>query len=177
MTLPVRARAAVGGIVAFLITVWPVLLIGWAASTGSAGDLPAGSTLVVGLSCAALVGGIAGVSLGRALRRTDASRTLDAWGAYAAGLGVYVLALTVLPIALGALPADEGESVASRFWLLAALWVAGHVLAAALGVGAGAAVLSRGRKGSVAGPAGSAVPGAGSQGRRQPGAGTASGQG
>lgn len=58
------------------------------------------------------------------------------------GVGVLTVALTAIPaVVLALLVTDEDQSLRSRQWLIALVWIAGHVLAAALGVLAGRALL------------------------------------
>lgn len=150
MSTSQRWQAALGGLGAFLVSVWPPVLIWRAAASGSVGDLPATAVLVLGLAYSVAVGAMAGVALVRALgwaRDEPGVGRLDVWGGYVLGLGVYVVLLTALPLLVHALLfGEEGRTLADRFWMAALLWVAGHLAAAALGIRAGAAVLRRGAR-------------------------------
>jgi hypothetical protein len=145
MTRSHRWQAALGGLGAFLVTVWPPLLIAWSASSGSLGDVAAGWVLLIGVACAALIGGAASLALARGLEVAERSpdrSTADAWGGYVLGMGVYVVLLTVMPFLVHLLFfAEEGQPLADRFWLTAVLWVGSHLVAAGAGILAGAALV------------------------------------
>lgn len=140
--------AALAGIAAFLVTIWPVLLIGWAGASGSLGDLSQVASLGIGLVYSLAIALFAAVMVDLAIRRVAATgvRPLgDIWGAFALGLGVYTLALAVVPaVVYVVLLTDEAQSMGERMWLIAGLWTGGHLLAAATGAGAGAALLFTG---------------------------------
>lgn len=142
-----RWQAAAAGVGAFLVDVWPVLLIWWAGTTGSVGDLSEVRFLGVGLVYAAALAVFVGWLMSVTLRRAAASpelAPLDPWGAYALGIGVYNLMLTAVPALIyGLLLADENQSLRSREWLVYFLWVGGHLVAIVLAVGAARALLGR----------------------------------
>lgn len=142
-----RWQATAAGVGAFLVDVWPVLLIWWAGASGSVGDLSEVRFLAVGLVFSVALALFVGRLMTETLRRTAASprlAPLDPWGAYALGIGVYNLALTAVPaLVYGLLLADENQSLSSREWLVYLLWVGGHLLAIVLAVGAARALLGR----------------------------------
>jgi hypothetical protein len=143
-----RIQSALAGLGGFLVTIWPVLLIALAGASGSVGDLSQVHSLGVGVLYAIGIGLGAGWLMDHALRwvaTTADRRTGDAWGAYALALGVYTFVLTAVPALIYlALLGDEDRSLHDRFWVIAAVWVGGNVLAAILGALAGALLL-RGR--------------------------------
>lgn len=145
MTCSHRWQAALGGLGAFLVTVWPPVLIAWSAASGALGDVPAGWVLSIGGACSALIGAAAGVAVARGLVIADRSRERSAaevWAGYLLGLGVYIVLLTALLFLVPMLiPAEEGQPLADRFGLAALLWVASHLMAAAGGLMAGAALV------------------------------------
>jgi hypothetical protein len=137
--------AAVG---AFLIDVWPVLLVWRAGASGSVGDLSEVRFLGVGLAYSLALAVVVGLLMVRALELAASAPRLgrlDPWGAYALGLGVYNLALTAVPaIMYGLLLADENQSLRSREWLVYVLWIGGHLGAAVVGYAAARGLLGRG---------------------------------
>lgn len=144
-------QAALAGLGVLLTTIWPVLVIWWAGASGSLGDLTQMHALGPGLIYVLVLAVLASRLMARALRWVDRQpgrAPADAWGAYALALGVYSLALTLVPIPLYLLLlGDENQSLSDRFWLIAAMWVGGNLLAAAGGVSAGRALLV-GRRGA-----------------------------
>lgn len=145
-----RARTLSGvaaGIGAFLVDVWPVLLVWRAGASGAVGDLSEVRFLGVGLVYSIVFAVATARVMMRALALAEASPRLgrlDPWGAYALGLGVYNLALTALPAIMYALLlADENQSLRSREWLVYLLWVGGHVGAVLAGYGAARGLLGR----------------------------------
>lgn len=142
-----RIQAILAGLGAFLVDVWPVLLIAWAGASGSVGDLSEVPTLGIGLTYGILIGVLAGWLMNRALVRASRSpwlRPADAWGAYALAMGLYTLGLTLVPALIyGLLLTDENMSLRGRFWLIALLWIGGHVAAAAISVLAASVLLGR----------------------------------
>jgi len=145
------------GIGAFLIDVWPVLLVWRAGASGAVGDLSEVRFLGVGLLYAIVFAVVTARVMMRALVLAEASPRLgrlDPWGAYALGLGVYNLALTAVPAIMYALLlADENQSLRSREWLVYLLWIGGHVGAVLAGYCAARGLLGRGL--STAPPVGS----------------------
>ena len=144
----IRLQAIAAGLGAALADVWPVLLIWSAGASGSVGDLRQVRLLWVGLAWSALLGLVAGWCMAWALPRAEASPRLgrwDPWGAWATGLGTYLLAVTVLAAATyGVLLVDEDQSLRSREPLVLVGWVAGHAAAAAVALAAARGVLGRG---------------------------------
>jgi uncharacterized membrane protein len=140
-------RGGLAGLGAFLVDLWPVLLVWHAGRSGSVGDLSEVRFLGVGLVWALLVAVVAAGAMVVALRRTAIDPSvghLDPWGAYVLGLGVYTLILTVLAaLAYGLLLVDENQSLRSRAWLLDLSWVAGRLLAVVAAVLAAGTVLGR----------------------------------
>jgi hypothetical protein len=136
------------GIGVFAVDMWPVLLIWWAGSSGSVGDLSQVRFLGISTLYAAGLAALSGRLMAVALERAEASprlARLDPWGAYALGIGVYELALTAVPaIMYGLLLADENQSLRSREWLVHLLWIGGHLAAALLGFAAARALLGPG---------------------------------
>ena len=153
--LPSGLAAAVG---AFLIDVWPVLLVWRAGASGSVGDLSEVRFVGVGLAYSLVLAVVVGLLMTRALELAEAAPglgRLDPWGAYALGLGVYNLALTAVPAIMYALLlADENQSLRSREWLVYVLWIGGHVGAALLGYAAARGLLGRALRGAE----GAAIP-------------------
>lgn len=145
MTRAQRWQAVLGGLGAFLVTVWPPVLVAWAAASGSLGDVPAGWVLAIGGACAVLIGAAAGVALARGLAIAGRSRersVAEVWAGYVLGMGVYVALLTAMPFLVHLLfLAEEGQPLADRFWLTAVLWVVSHLVSAAGGLLAGAALV------------------------------------
>lgn len=146
-----RSRAlsgVVAGVGVFLLDIWPALLIWWAGSSGSVGDLREVRFAGLSLAYAITVAAVAGWLMTRALRLAEASPRLgewDPWGAYALGLGVHALALTAVPAIMYALLlTDENRSLRDRAWLVGVLWVGGNLLAAVVGVAAARGLLGRG---------------------------------
>jgi hypothetical protein len=138
-------QGAVAGLGAFLVDLWPVLLIWHAGRSGSVGDLSEVRFLAVGLVWALVVAVVASWAMVVALRRSAVTPSvghLDPWGAYVLGLGVYTLTLTALAaLTYGLLLTDENQSLRSRAWLLDLFWVGGHLLAVVAAILAGAALL------------------------------------
>ena len=127
-----RVPSGIGaGVGAFLVDVWPVLLVWRAGASGSVGDLSEVRFLGVGLAYSLAFAVVVGLLMVRALELAETAPRLgrlDPWGACALGLGVYNLALTAVPaIMYGLLLADENQSLRSREWLVYLLWVGGHV--------------------------------------------------
>jgi hypothetical protein len=122
------------GIGAFLVDVWPVLLIWRAGTSGSVGDLSEVRLLGVGVAYAAGLAVLVGWTMTVALRRAEHSPQLgrlDPWGAYAVGIGVYNLALTAVPALMYALLlSEENSSLRDRAWLVYLLLFGGRVGAA-----------------------------------------------
>lgn len=152
-----RVQAILAGIGAFLVDVWPVVLVAWAGTSGSIGDLSPAHLLGVGLTFGVGTGILAGWLMDRALRRAARSprlRPADAWGAYAFAISLYTVGLVLVPALtiFGLLLTDENVSLQDRFWLLALLWAGGRAAAAAVSVGAAAALLGRERTRSVPAP-------------------------
>ena len=150
MSRPSRSlQAAVAGIGAALVDVWPVLLIWRAGSSGSVGDLSEVSLLGVGLVVSASLGVLAASLVYQALGRAEVSTRLavgDVWGAYALALGVYTVALTLTSgLMYLLLLTDEHQSLRARFWLIAVLWVLGRVVAVLVAIGSGRALLGKDR--------------------------------
>lgn len=146
-----RARLVHGvlaGLGVFAVDTWPVWLIWRAGASGSVGDLSGVRFLWVGVAYSIVLAVVAGRMMTVALRRAEKSPDLgrlDPWGAYAVGIGVYNLALTAVPAIMYALLlADENQSLRNRFWLIAVLWVAGHVGAALVAALAARGLLGRG---------------------------------
>ena len=142
-----RWQAVAAGIGAFLVDIWPVLLIWSAGASGSVGDLSEirflGVGLVSAIALAVFVGWLMAVTQRRAAASPGLGR-LDPWGAYALGVGVYNLVLTAVPaLAYGLLLADENQSLRSREWLVYLLWIGGHLVAVLLAIGAARALLGR----------------------------------
>jgi hypothetical protein len=75
--------------------------------------------------------------MARAMRWADrrpGRAAADAWGAYAPALGVYSLALILVPIPLYLLLlGDEGQALSGRYLLILAMWDGGNLLAAKAG--------------------------------------------
>ena len=156
-----RTRRAIHGVVAgigmFLIDVWPLVLIWRAGASGSLGDMSElqflGAGLVYSFGLAVIVGRMMSAALQRAGGSVQIGR-LDPWGAYATGIGVYNLALTAgMGIMLVLLLNGEGQSFQDRFWLVALLWIVGHIAAAVIGIAAARALLGRIPRKPVAAPA------------------------
>ena len=145
-----RTQSALAGVGVLLATMWPILAIWWAGASGSLGDLSQIQTVAPGFAYGLILAALAAGLMSRALRWVDGHPSRvpgDAWGAYALALGVYSLALTLVPIPLYLLLlGDEGQSLADRFWLIATMWVGGNLLATAAGVGAGRRLLVGRRK-------------------------------
>lgn len=142
-----RLQSALAGVGVFLVDVWPALLVWHAGASGSVGDLSEVRFLGVGVAYSVLLAVAAGWLMGRLLVRAAASPgigTLDPWGAYALGVGVYTLAVTAVPAVMyGLLLVDENQSLRGREWLVHLLWVGGHLLAALLAFAASRALLGR----------------------------------
>ncbi len=142
-----RLQTAAAGLGVLLVDVWPILLIWRAGASGSVGDLSEVRLLGVGLAVSACLGLLAAWLMHRALTRAAASPRLvagDVWGAYALTIGVYTLTLTLASgLMYLLLLTDENQSLRSRFWLIATLWVAGRVAAVVVSVGSAAALLGR----------------------------------
>ena len=144
-----RTRRVIHGVLAgigvFLIDVWPLVLIWRAGASGSLGDLSELQFLGAGLVYSVGLAVMAGRMMSAALRRVGGSvqiGRLDPWGAYATGIGVYNLALSAgMGIMLVLLLNGEGQSFQDRFWLVALLWIAGHIAAAVMGIAAARALL------------------------------------
>lgn len=138
-------QSVAAGVGVFAVCVWPVVLIWRAGRSGSVGDLPELRFLGFVLVYSVVLAAIAARLMWRALASAATSELLgrfDPWGAYALGVGVLAVALTAVPaIVFGLVITDEDQSLRSRQWLIALVWIAGHVLAAALGVMAGRALL------------------------------------
>jgi hypothetical protein len=145
-----RIQGVVAGAGAFLVEVWPVLLIWRAGSSGSVGDLREVRFLGVGILYALLVAVLVAALMTRALDRAAESPhlgSLDPWGAWAAGIGVYNLALLALPAVMYALLlSDENASLRERSWLVYGLWIAGHLAAGIAGLLTARVALGPGRR-------------------------------
>jgi hypothetical protein len=130
-----------------LVDAWPLVLIWRAGASGSVGDLSEVRLLGVGLATSTCLGLLAAWLMQRALLRAAASPRLvtgDVWGAYALAIGIYILSLTLASgLMYLLLLADENQSLRSRFWLIAAVWVTGRVAAVLVSVGSAAALLGR----------------------------------
>lgn len=144
-----HVQAVVAGLGVVVVDAWPVLLVWRAGASGSVGDLSEVSLLGVGLVISVCLGLLGWWLMERALRRAASSArvaTGDVWGAYALALGVYTLALTVASgLMYVLLLTDENESLRSRFWLIAAVWLVGRVAAVLAAVGSARALLGRER--------------------------------
>lgn len=144
-----RLQAIAAGLGVLVVDVWPVLLLWRAGASGSVGDLSEVSLLGVGLVISACLGVLGWWLMDRALRRAESSTrvaTGDVWGAYALAVGVYTLALTVASgLMYVLLLTDENESLRSRLWLIAAVWLVGRVAAVLAAVGSARALLGRER--------------------------------
>ena len=140
-------HGVLAGLGVFAVDTWPLWLIRRAGASGSVGDLSGVRLLWVGLAYSLVLAVVAGKMMVVALRRAERSPELgrlDPWGAYAVGIGVYNLALTAVPaIVYALLLADENQSLRDRFWLIATLWVVGHVGAALVAVVAARGLLGR----------------------------------
>ena len=150
-------HGVLAGLGVFAVDTWPLWLIWRAGASGSVGDLSGVRLLWVGIAYSVVLAVVAGrmmmVALRRAERSADVGR-LDPWGAYVLGIGVYNLALTAVPAIMYALLlADENVSLRDRFWLVAFLWVAGHVGAALVAVLAARGLLAHRLAPDVPGPA------------------------
>ncbi len=156
-----RTRRAIHGVLAgtgmFLIDVWPLVLIWRAGASGSLGDLSELQFLGAGLVYSFGLAVIVGRMMSGALQQVDGSvqiGRLDPWGAYATGIGVYNLALTAgMGIMLLLLLNGEGQSFQDRFWLVALLWIVGHIAAAVVAIAAAQALLGRVPRKPAAAPA------------------------
>lgn len=156
-----RTRRAIHGVLAgtgmFLIDVWPLVLIWRAGASGSLGDLSELQFLGAGLVYSFALAVIVGRMMSAALQQVDGSvqiGRLDPWGAYATGIGVYNLALTAgMGIMLLLLLNGEGQSFQDRFWLVALLWIVGHIAAAVVAIAAAQALLGRVPRKPAAAPA------------------------
>lgn len=137
-------QSTAAGLGVFVVCVWPVVLIWRAGRSGSVGDVAELRLLGIGLVYSVVLAVLAGRSMHRALTapRAPGSGRLDPWGAYALGVGVFVLALTAVPAVVWVLlVADEHQSLRSREWRIVAVWVVGHLGAAGLGVAAARTLL------------------------------------
>lgn len=136
------------GLIVFVVTVLPVLLIGFATASGSFGDLSEVELLFGGLLLAVVVGIVAGWLMIRALDRTAAERRspLDAWAAFFVGLALFIFLITLIPaiILLGLFP-DENQSIDTRVGWIYVVWIGGYAVAALAGALIGRQFLGRGR--------------------------------
>ena len=137
----------IAGLGVFLIEVWPVGLIWWAGASGSVGDFSELRLVAVSLVYSVAVAVAGGVIMVRALRWAEQAPGVgrfDPWGAYAAVIGVYNLALTAVPaIMYGLLLVDENRTLRDRELLVYALWFGGNLGAVAVALLAGRVVLGR----------------------------------
>jgi hypothetical protein len=142
-----RLQGVLAGVGVFLVDIWPVLIIWRAGSSGSVGDLSEIRFLGIGVALSLVLAIAVGWLMAATLRRAASSPelgTLDPWGAYALGVGVFTLALTAVPALIYALLlADENQSLRSREWLIYLLWIGGHVVAVLLAAASSRALLGR----------------------------------
>ena len=141
------AQSTAAGIGAALADVWPVLLIWSAGASGSVGDLRELRLLGVGVAWSVVLGVLSGLAMAWALPRAAAAPHVgrwDPWGAWAAGLGTYLLVVTAIAAAgYGVLLVDEDQALRRREPALLVGWVVAHVLAAAAAFGVARSVLGR----------------------------------
>lgn len=144
----VRLQALAAGAGTAAADLWPVLLIWSAGASGSVGDLREVRLLGVGVAWSLVLGVLSGLAMAWALPRAAAAPRLgrwDPWGAWAAGLGTYLLAVTAIAAATyGLLLVDEDQALRSRETALLVGWVVAHLLAAAAAFAVARAVLGRG---------------------------------
>jgi len=135
------------GLIVFVVTMLPVLLIGFAGASGSFGDLAEVDVLLGGFGLAAVIGVFAGWLMGHALDRVDAAgrSRLDAWAAFFIGLALFIFLITLIPavIVLGLFP-DENQPISNRIGWIYFVWVGGYALATLAGAFVGRLFLGRG---------------------------------
>lgn len=134
------------GLIVFVVTMLPVLLIGFASASGSFGDLAEVDVLLGGFGLAAVIGVVAGWLMGHALDRVDAAGRsgLDAWAAFFIGLALFIFLITLIPavIVLGLFP-DENQPISNRIGWIYVVWVGGYALATFAGAAVAKAFLGR----------------------------------
>jgi hypothetical protein len=138
------------GLCIFVALCAPALVIWWAGTNGSIGDLSELELLTTGLLVAACSAVVAAVLMGQALdiAETDPDvGRLDPWAALFVGTAVLgsVVALVPATTLLLLLP-DEGKTIGAKVHWVAAVWVVGAMLSAALSIWAGRTVLRRGNR-------------------------------
>jgi hypothetical protein len=130
----VALQAGAAGVGLFLVDVWPAVIIWRAGASGSVGDLREVHFVGLGLAVSVAVAVAGGWAMSRALdtaQRTPGLAPLDPWGAWALGVGVYSVALIVVPaVVFAVVLAEENDALADRTALIDLLWVGGHALAA-----------------------------------------------
>jgi hypothetical protein len=142
------AQAAAGGIV-FAVVSMPALMIWWAGSNGSLGDLSEIELLGVGLVIALGAGAIAMNLVGRALDLAACDPRVgsrDPWAALFVATIILSITATLVPaIGLLVLLPDENTPLGSRVHWLAAVWLGGCLLAGAISIWGARKVLVRHR--------------------------------
>ncbi len=139
------AAATIG----FVVLASPALMIWWAGSNGSLGDLSEIELLGVGLLIALGASLAAGLLMGRAVdvaARDPGVGPLDPWAALFVGVIVLAIAVALIPaVALLVLLPDENTPLGSRAHWLEAIWVGGSLLAGAASIWSARRVLVHGR--------------------------------
>jgi hypothetical protein len=129
------AAQAAAAVIVFVVLASPALMIWWAGSNGSLGDLSEIEMLGVGLVIAVAASLAAGLLMGRAVdiaARDPAVGRLDPWAALFVGVIVLAVAVALIPaVGLLVLLPDENTPLGSRVHWLGAIWVGGSLLAGA----------------------------------------------